>query len=146
MKTFIQKLIREYFDDDYDISIFDKPKNIKSNKIDNFKNVIKDLGAVKTKGKINTYTLELGDSQIHFKKTNKPNTIELDLVYTNIESRGSGSARRIMNKFLEVIDKYKIKVELYIVPRDKTTNPNTLEKFYRDFGFIKISDFEMIRN
>jgi hypothetical protein len=145
MKTFIQKLIREYFNDDYDISIFDKPKTIKSNKIDNFKNVIKDLGAVKTKGKINTYSLGLGDSQIHFKKTNKPNTIELDLIYTSIESRGSGSARRVMNKFLEVIDKYKMKVELFIVPRDKTTNPNSLEKFYSDFGFIKISDFEMIR-
>ena len=145
MKTFIKKLIREYFEDDYDFSIFDTPKKVKSNKIDNFKNIVKDLGAVKTEGKINSYTLQLGPSKIHFKKTMKPNTIELDLISTDIESRGSGSAKKIMTKFLEVIDKYKAKVELSIVPRDKTTNPEMLENFYSNFGFVNTSDFEMRR-
>jgi hypothetical protein len=146
MKQFIKKLIREYFEDDYDFSVFDEPKKVKSNKPDNFKNIVKDLGAVKTEGKINSYTLQLGPSRIYFKKTMKPNTIELDLISTDMESRGSGSAKNVMAKFLEVVDKYKAKVELSIVPRDKTTDPKMLEKFYKDFGFISTSDFEMRRN
>jgi hypothetical protein len=149
MKTFIKKLIREYFDDysdDYNYDIFDTPKVKKSNKPDNFKNIVKDLGAIKTEGKINSYTFQIGPSKIYFKKTLKPNTIELDLISTDIDSRGSGSAKKVMSEFIKVIDKYKVKVELSIVPRDKTTNSKMLEKFYKDFGFINTSDFEMRRN
>ena len=40
MKQFIKKLIREYFEDDYDFSVFDEPKKVKSNKPDNFKNIV----------------------------------------------------------------------------------------------------------
>lgn len=146
MKTFIKKLLKEYFDDyGYDYSIFDKPKIKKSNKPDNFKNVLKDLNAKKTEGKVNSYTFENGPSKIFFKKTLKPNTIELDLITTDIESRGSGLAKDTMNKFLTIIDKYKYRVILSIVPRDKTTDPKLLEKFYKDFGFVKTSDFEMVR-
>lgn len=146
MKTFIKKLLKEYFDDyGYDYSIFDKSKIKKSNKTDNFKNVLTDLNAKKTKGKINSYTFENGPSKIFFKKTLKPNTIELDLITTDIESRGSGMAKNTMNKFLNVIDKYKYSVILSIVPRDKSTDPKLLEKFYKDFGFVNTSDFEMIR-
>jgi hypothetical protein len=32
-----------------------------------------------------------------------------------------------------------------IVPRDKSTDPKLLEKFYKDFGFVNTSDFEMMR-
>jgi hypothetical protein len=149
MKTFIKKLIREYFEDDYgysDFDVFDTPKKVKSNKPDNFKNIVKDLGATKTEGKINSYTFQIGPSKIYFKKTLKPNTIELDLISTDIDSRGSGSAKKVMSEFIKVIDKYKARVELSIVPRDKTTDPKMLEKFYKDFGFINTSDFEMRRN
>jgi hypothetical protein len=146
MKAFIKKLIREYFEDDYDFSVFDTPKKVKSNKPDNFKNIVKDLGAKKTEGKINSYTFQIGPSKIYFKKTLKPNTLELDLISTDIDSRGSGSAKKVMSEFINVVDKYKAKVELSIVPRDKQTDPKMLEKFYKDFGFIKTSDFEMRRN
>lgn len=147
MKMLIKKLIREYFDDfgydDYN-PIFDLPKKVKSNKPDNFKNLIKDLGAKKTEGKINNYTFQMGPSKIYFKKIT-PNKVELDLITTDTTERGKGSAKQVMDNFLKIIDKYKYRVELSIVPRDKTTDPKKLEKFYGDFGFVKTSDFEMLR-
>ena len=146
MRTFIKKLLKEYFDDyGYDYAIFDEPRVKKSNKPDNFKNILKDLGAKKTEGKVNSYTFDNGNSKIFFKKTLKPNTLELDLITTDKDFRGSGLAKDTMDKFLNVIDKYRYRVTLSIVPRDKTTDPKLLEKFYSDFGFVKTSDFEMMR-
>ena len=146
MKLFIKKLIREYFDElDYDYTIFDEPKVSKSKQPDNFNKLISDLGAKKTEGKINNYTFQIGPSKIYFKKTMKPNRVELDLITTDLSERGKGLAKQVMDKFLQVIDKYKYRVELSIVPRDKTTDPKILEKFYSDFGFVKTSDFEMLR-
>lgn len=146
MKSFIKKLIREYFDEfDYDYAIFDEPKVSKSKQPDNFKKLISDLAAKKTEGKINSYTFQVGPSKIFFKKTMKPNNIELDLITTDSSERGKGLAKQVMDKFLQVVDKHKYRVELSIVPRDKTTDPKMLEKFYSDFGFVKTSDFEMLR-
>lgn len=152
MKDFIknklnEKLLKEFYDDDFSSEFVDfenkKPK--KPKKDDSFKLLIKKLNAVKTPNKINMYTFKFGNSEIFFKQTGKKNTIELDLIKTPDVYKGKGSARAAINEFLKIIDSLKMTVILSIVPRDKTTSEEGLENFYKSVGFVKTSDFEMIR-
>ncbi len=152
MKDFIknklnQLLLKEFYDDDFGSEFVDyenkKPK--KPKKDDSFNLLIKNLKAVKTPNKINMFTFKFGNSEIFFKQTGKKNTIELDLIKTPEEHKGKGSARAAINEFLRVVDLLKMKVVLSIVPRDKTTSEKGLENFYKSVGFVKTSDFEMIR-
>lgn len=149
MKTLIKNLLKEYFEDDdeeaFDYPVIDNPKPIKQAADPNFKNLLKDLNAKKTEGKINTFTFDQGNAKIFFKKAPQAKTIELDLITTDANHRGQGLAKVALDKFLSVIDKYRYKVELMVVPRDKTTDPSKLMKFYSNHGFRKVSDFEMVR-
>lgn len=154
MRDIIKKIIREYidFEDGYDddeysdsINYYGKSNNKKTKIKDNFKNLVKDLNAKLVKDKINTYVFTLGPSKIYFKKTEKTNTIELDLIVTDENYKGKGFADKIMAEFLNVVDKYRMSVELSVVPRDKKTNYSKLVMFYKKFGFNKINDFQMFR-
>ena len=133
MKDLIKKLIKEYFDKE--------PELIKSDK---FNLLIQNLGTTETPGKKNSYTFTLGPTKIYFKPTSKKNVIELDLIETDKEMRGKGSAKKALNMFLDEIDALKLSVILSIVPRDKTTSAEGLKNFYLDFGFNSINDFQMI--
>jgi GNAT superfamily N-acetyltransferase len=147
MKNIIKNLLKEYFDDEYDFDypIPDNPKPTKQAADPNFKNLLKDLNATKTEGKTNTFTFDQGNAKIFFKKTPQAKTVELDLITTDPNHRGQGHAKAALAKFLSVIDKYRYKVELMVVPRDTTTDTSKLMKFYSNHGFRKISDFEMVR-
>lgn len=149
MKKFIRKKLIEslYSDFDFDSEFIDfdnkKPKAPK--KDDNFNLLVKKLNAIKTPNKVNMYTFKFGNTEIFFKPTGRKNTIELDLIKTPEEYKGKGSARLAITEFLKIIDMFKFKVILSIVPRDKTTSEKGLENFYKSVGFVKTSDFEMIR-
>ncbi len=152
MKDFIKRklnetLINEFYDDDFGSEFvdFDNKKPSKPKKEDSFKLLIQKLKAFKTPNKTNMYTFKFGNTEIFFKQTGKKNTIELDLIKTPDEFKGKGSARAAITQFLNVIDELKIRVVLAIVPRDKTTSEEGLEKFYTSVGFHKTSDFEMMR-
>ena len=152
MKDFIKRklnevLVKEYYDDDFGSEFvdFDNKKPKKPKKDDSFKLLLQNLKAYKTPNKINMYTFKFGNTEIFFKQTGKKNTIELDLIKTPDEYKGKGSARAAITQFLNIIDELKFRVILSVVPRDKTTSEKGLEDFYKSVGFVKTSDFEMMR-
>ena len=152
MKDFIKRklnevLVKEFYDDDFGSEFvdFDNKKPKKPKKDDSFKVLLQNLKAYKTPNKINMYTFKFGNTEIFFKQTGKKNTIELDLIKTPDEYKGKGSARAAITQFLNIVDELKFRVVLSVVPRDKTTSEKGLENFYKSVGFVKTSDFEMMR-
>ncbi len=148
MKSLIKKLLKEYFEDDYDFIDFTELKEKKPKlKVDNnFNSFVNYLGAKKTQNKMNSFFITNGPSTIFFKKTSNPKKIELDLITTDDFERGKGYAKDVMQKFIDGIDKYKYTTVLSVVPRDKKTTPEQLIKFYSGYGFrFNGNDFEMIR-
>lgn len=146
MKSLIKKLLREYYDDFGDIDFSELGKKEPSvKKGNNFRLLVKDLGAKPTSGKLNSYVYRVGPSEIFFKTTLKPNIIELDLIKTAPEQLGKGYADKVLASFLSIVDKYKLRVNLSVVPRDKTTSKEGLSKLYSRHGFRFTNDFEMMR-
>lgn len=150
MKQFIKEKLSKHLNEFYDVD-FEYPEvnfdigRKKTSVDDNFKTLISQLRAKKVNGKRNTYAFRNDNSIIYFKPNGK-NAIELDLIETDPQFRGNGSAKTTMRSFLSIVDKNKIQVYLSIVPRDKETTIKGLENFYTSFGFNKTSDFEMVRN
>jgi hypothetical protein len=152
MKAFIKQRISEYLleyytaDFDYPEIEFNEPVMPKKPSMDsNFKNLVKQLGAKKVPNKQNTYAFLKDNTTIYFKPNGK-NSVELDLIETPAQFRGEGNAKMAMSAFLNVIDKNKTQVQLSVMPRDKQTTTQGLEKFYSSFGFRKTNDFEMTRH
>jgi predicted GNAT family acetyltransferase len=112
-----------------------------------FKDFLTSLNAKKVTNKENTYSIgnNNDDGKLYFKSPSN-NKIELDLLITNPEKRGTGIASNLLRQFLTQTDEYQYKVFLYLSPRDKTTDLEKLTNLYYKFGFNQISDFEMIRN
>jgi len=126
-------------------------ESLNETKEDRFNQFVTDLGAKPEGSKNGVYAYKFGPSTLYFKNTPKRSTIELDLIHTPIDSRGSGSARKAFNEWLSYVDKYGFIVEAIIAARDTHTSEKMLAKFYASLGFRFQemggfeSDFEIIR-
>lgn len=110
----------------------------------------KDVTEVKTKPGV--FKMRVGNSSVFFTDRKNPITdehtgeIELELITTDSGKTGRGSARKVIQKFLDYTDSLGKTVHLTVNPRDKQTKFEKLQDFYRSVGFREGDyDFEMVR-
>jgi len=84
--------------------------------------------------------MKLGDSTITYRYTDEEfrpqgSFVEIQKLHTPADKRGSGSARKLMEHFLNLTDRAGLEVMLEAEPMDAQTKGAKLVKFYKSFGF-----------
>lgn len=82
--------------------------------------------------------ITVGDTTISYDR--EGDTINLNLIQTARGKTGTGSARRAMNKFLELTDAAGVTVDLTVAEQSEGTNRDGLVRFYSSFGFTGEGD------
>lgn len=77
-----------------------------------------------------------GDTELIIKAT-EDDSIVLESIRTEKEKRGQGSARKSLEKVVDIADEEGKRVELKVVPEDQNTKIDKLSEFYEGFGFVK---------